>query len=215
MDVKKQVNLYVYNSKNLKCKWRVAKVAEQICKNIDYPLHVRRVSENGESEPWEDFVNCTAFSLSNEEGCGIINGKINTFNFILVSYDSLCSPHTPGASWRNWLTMKDPDQVYQLDGDRIEELRKVCVLLSRKSHNMPDVILCDYHHSDGSNEMNEQKLEWVFRSYGFPDDNIIFLDKHDENKYLEDMRAAIVTTLEHTTVFGSLIDLIPRPDDTA
>jgi hypothetical protein len=173
-----QVNLYVYDPDKLKC--NVDKVAQQLCKKVNYPLHVRKIFNVEKSEAWKD-------ALVHTHVCGIVPAeeegdceKAPVYSVILVEYQSLCSDIS-GCTWWKWFSMTESQENYQLNGEYINDLAKVCETIRKKSITYPVIILSRFK---GSNTEKE-KVERNLRMYGIPNNWSIYLDENDESKNLE------------------------------
>jgi len=176
-----QANLYVYDSENIKC--YVDGVAIQLCKKLDYPLHVRKITNAGKSESWEDltaYLTLYDIKTTNEEG-DIKKSPI--YSVILVEYQSLCSSHIQSGMRFNLFSFAEPQEVYTLEGNLIRDLVKACNVIRKNSVTFPPVILSGFNGTD----TEKQDVERILNSYGVPDNWTIYLDKNDENERLESL----------------------------
>ncbi len=182
-----QVNLYVYDPEKLEC--YVGRVAEQLCKKIDYPLHVRRIFSPEDNKAWDDFMFHMAIHnipSINEEGD---NKKTPVFSVVLVQYKSLCSSRTPesACTWYKWFTMTEPQEICQLDDNLIRKLVEVCDTISKKSLRYPPVIISGFSR----NSYEKERLNRKLNSCGIPDYGAIYLDKNDKSKSVEGLEFLI------------------------
>jgi len=176
-----QVNLYVYDPENIKC--YVDGVAIQLCKKLDYPLHVRKITNVDKSESWEFFTGYMTLcdiKTTNEEG-DIKKSPI--YSVILVEYQSLCSSHIHSGMWFKLFGFVEPQKVYTLEENRIRDLVKACNVIGKNSVTFPPVILSGFN---GTNT-EKQNVERILNSCGVPDNWTIYLDKNDENERLESL----------------------------
>jgi hypothetical protein len=176
-----QVNLYVYDSENIKC--YIDGVAAQICKKLDYPLHVRKITNVGKSESWKDFTSyLTLYDIKTTDEEGDIK-KSPIYSVILVEYQSLCSSHIHSSIWFKMFSFVESQKVYTFEENSILNLVKACNVIKKNSVTFPPIIL------SGFNGTNTEKkdVERILNSYGVPDNWIIYLDKNDENESLESL----------------------------
>lgn len=195
-----QVNLYVYDPSSIKC--YVGKVASQLCKEIDYPLHIRTINM-GKCEAWVDLMAyITAFQnirIAKEEGD---IKKQPIYSVILVEYTSLCSSRVPDRPWSirtKLFGFPEPSPVSIFDDECIKDLVKTCKTIEKNSVTFPPVILSGCHESETKQRDTEKK----FRSWGIPDNWTIYLDEKDENERLEGLEFNInyfIRTFWETTV---------------
>nr|QBK85907.1 MAG: hypothetical protein LCMAC101_05020 [Marseillevirus LCMAC101] len=175
-----QVNLYIYDPEKMNC--HVGGVAQQLCKKINYPLHVRKIFDVEKSEAWKDFMaymSLLKIPAADEEGD---NKKSPVFSVILVSYRSLCTSYTPEANWYQWLNLEEePHELHKPDGELIRKMVKVCEMIMKKSLRFPPLIISGFVGT--AEEVRE--LDRDLRSWGIPDHGAIYLDEKDKNESIE------------------------------
>ncbi len=180
-----QVNLYVYDPEKLNC--YVGRVAEQLCKKIDYPLHVRRIFSPEDNEAWDDFMKYMAVhNIPSADKEGDIK-KTPIFSVILVPYISLCSSHAPESTWCKWFTITEPQEIYQPNDNLIHNLVDVCDMISKKSLRYPPVIISGF----SGNGKEKEGLNRRINRCGIPDYGAIYLDENDESKSVESLEFLI------------------------